>query len=414
MKPQNFPEKLVWYSLVGTYGLYLLGANYIAMSIVIWVLAFYLFKKLWQQNYNTPNNEKIIITPTIWVWIISMLVMEVSLIAAHIDFDLGIGKIVTSSINWARTWAYLALFPLIGCLKIRPQLIYRAICIICLQSLIFIPLCYIASQLHLPNILYNSPLHLIGGNSSLMYNVALYGFEEETNQIRLQLFTPWAPALGLTGCIYFFLANQESDRKWRFIGIIGSIAMILSSFSRLSMLCLAIVPCFSWLIGNFIKPKVQILSGIICFVAGIFATKLINFIQDFKEQFSKVRASSSRIREILGRVALERWNEAPIWGHGFVDPKGPAIATFMPIGSHHTWFGILFEKGLVGAFSLLFPFLWSLIDLIHKYHKIHTAKVSLSILLVLFFFTFGENIETLAYLYWPGLLIMGMAFKEKI
>lgn len=35
-------------------------------------------------------------------------------------------------------------------------------------------------------------------------------------------------------------------------------------------------------------------------------------------------------------------------------------------------------------------------------------------ILILFLYTFGENLEILSYLYWPGLVIMGMAFKGEI
>jgi hypothetical protein len=343
-----------------------------------------------------------------------MLVMEVALIVAHIDFDLGIPKIITSTINWARAWPLMALFPFIGCLNIRPQLIYRAVCIICLQSLILIPIFYIAYILHLPNTLYTSPLRLLGGNGAEYYNVVLYGFEEETNQTRLQLFAPWPPALGLIANIYFLLACQESNKKWRLIGMIGSVAMMVASFSRLSMLSIAIVPLLTWLLVNFSRPIVPIGTGVVSFFAAMFAPLIINFLETFKEQFSKARASSSQLREVLGRLALERWSEAPLWGQGIVDPRGPAFTKFMPIGTHHTWFGILFEKGLVGLIALAIPLLWSFIDLLYKAYKNKTAKVGLSVLIVLFLFTFGERIEGLAYLYWPGLVIMGMAFKGEV
>ena len=36
----------------------------------------------------------------------------------------------------------------------------------------------------------------------------------------------------------------------------------------------------------------------------------------------------------------------------------------------------------------------------------------LLLLLVLLLFSFGENLENLAYLYWQGLLIIGIAIKE--
>ena len=414
MKPQNLEEKVVWYSLIGTYVFYFLGAQYILVSVIAWLLTLYLGKKLWNQTENTPIEEKVTIPFSVWVWIISMLVMEVALIMAHIDFDLGVGKIITSSINWSRTWAYMALFPLIGCLNIRPQLLYRAVCIICLQSLIFILICYLAFTLHLPPNLYTSPLHLIGGNDVTLYKVALYGFEEETNENRLQLFAPWPPALGMVADVYFFLACQESNKKWRLIGIIGSIAMIIVPFSRLAMLCLATVPLLTWFLVNFTRPYIQITTGVVSFFVGIFAPLLFNFIQTFKEQFSNARPSSSRVRAILGRIALERWSEAPIWGHGIIEPRGPRIVGFMPIGTHHTWFGILFEKGLVGLIALAVPLVWSFIDLLYKAHKNPTAKIGLSVLLVIFLFTFGEKIEGIAYLYWPGLVLMGIAFKEKV
>ncbi|MDV2993553.1 MAG: hypothetical protein N4J56_003207 [Chroococcidiopsis sp. SAG 2025] len=41
------------------------------------------------------------------------------------------------------------------------------------------------------------------------------------------------------------------------------------------------------------------------------------------------------------------------------------------------------------------------------------AEIGLSILLVLFVFTFSENISDLAYVYWSGLLIIGTAFRSK-
>ena len=415
MKPQNLEEKVVWYSLIGTYGFYFLGGYYFFISIIAWLLTFYLGKKLWNQTENTPTEEKITIPSTVWVWIISMLVMEFSLIMAHIDFDLGVSKIITSSINWARTWAYLALFPLIGCLNIRPKLLYRGICIVCLQSLILIPICYLASTLHLPSTLSTSPLRFIGGNDPIFYSVKIYGFEDAgATQPRLSLFAPWPPALGLVGCVYFILSCQDSDKKWRLIGMIGSIAMIVASVSRLGIVCLPAVPFLTWILVNFTRPKVQITTGVVSFFAGIFAPLFINFIETFKEQFSQARADSSRLREILGRMALEGWKEAPLWGHGIVAPRGIFFTKFMPIGTHHTWFGLLFEKGLVGLIALVVPFLWSFIDLLYKAHKNKTAKVALGVLLVLLFFTFGEKIEGFVYLYWPALVIMAIAFKEKI
>jgi hypothetical protein len=40
------------------------------------------------------------------------------------------------------------------------------------------------------------------------------------------------------------------------------------------------------------------------------------------------------------------------------------------------------------------------------------GTVGLSIIIILFMYTFGENLEILVYLYWPGLIVMGMALQE--
>jgi hypothetical protein len=130
-------------------------------------------------------------------------------------------------------------------------------------------------------------------------------------------------------------------------------------------------------------------------------------------KFTAARKDSSRVRAALGRIAKYRWEkEAPIWGHGVVE-KGPHLVEYMPIGSHHSWFGLLFVKGIVGFLALALPMAWSFGDLTVKAQKSESAQVGLSMVLVLMFYTFGENLEILAYLFWPGLVMMGIGFNAK-
>jgi hypothetical protein len=58
--------------------------------------------------------------------------------------------------------------------------------------------------------------------------------------------------------------------------------------------------------------------------------------------------------------------------------------------------------------------LLSFISLAIKAQKNATAKIALSFLLTLFLFTFNDNQQNLAYLYWPGLIIMGIALKGEL
>jgi hypothetical protein len=413
MKPQNFEERIIWYLLINTYVFYIFGLLYIVNSTIAWILLLYICIKLWNQTEATPLEKRISIPWVMWVWIICMLVMALSAYVGLTDFGYDQKAIIRGLLNWTREWALLALFPLVGCcLNIRPTLIYRAICVICLQSLCIIPFCYLAYALHLPNLLYTSPLERITQNGKIYYNVLLYIVDYDSGGLRLSLFTPWAPALGLLSCIYFFFAFQEPNKKWRWIGIVGSIVLGIVSGSRSTIIFLPIVLIFVWILTNFYRPYIYLIGAITSAISGIFSTPILNTVRDLKDAFTGARASSSLVREKLGRIALERSKEAPIWGHGNLEP-GSKVVEHMPIGSHHTWKGLLFVKGLVGFFAFLVPVLCSLIDLVIKAQKDVTARVALSFLLTLLFFTTTDNQETLAYLYWPGLIVMGIAFRGK-
>ncbi|HEY9298053.1 MAG TPA: O-antigen ligase domain-containing protein [Phormidium sp.] len=414
--PENLPEKVIWYYMTGTYVLYFIGAQHLLVPAIGWGMALYLIKKLWQQNEDTPEAEKIRIPLGVWIWIICMLMMQVSLVGSHLDFDMGMPRIIRSTINFfARTWALFALFPLMGCFKIRPKLIYRAACILAIQSIIFIIIGLIAHEVLPRGLLYLSPLQKLGGVGEEYYNVFLYATDGETGKLRLYLFTPWAPALGLVGNIYLFLTMQEPNKKLRWIGMFGSAAMVWGSDSRLGLLCLLSLPIIRWVLANFTKPFIQIGAGVTSLGAGIFGIQILTWYKDFRAQFDSQRAGSSRVREVLGNLAVYRWsNDAPIWGHGLLEPKGPAVVTNKPIGSHHTWFGLLFANGIVGFIAFAVALAWSFIEFLVKAHRYETAKVALGLILVLFMFSFGENLEALIYIYWPALVMMGIAFKEKL
>jgi hypothetical protein len=414
MKPQNFPERVIWYSLLWTYVFFLIGGLYVVGSVIGWVLLAYLIRQLWLQSEATPAEERICIPWMIWSWIGGMLVMEVALIVGHLDFDLGTGTIIKSSIGWAKGWALLAVFPLVGTLKIRPQLLYRIACIISFQTLLFFPIFLLAYLLHLPESPYVSPLRLIGGPGPEFFAPSLYEIDPSNGLPRWRLFTPWAPALGFMGNVYFFLTLEESNKKWRWIGITGSIFMCVISVSRLALLSIPIVFILTKLLSNLNRPLTLIGLGVASAAGGMISNLLLTALETFKDKFKSARANSSRVRETLGRIAVDRWQtEAPTWGHGTVE-QGPHLVEYMPIGSHHTWYGLLFVKGIVGLFALAVPLACSFLDLTIKSQTSRTARVGLSMVFILFLYTFGENLEILAYLYWPALVIVGIASKEPV
>jgi hypothetical protein len=130
IKPQNLPETLVWYYIIGTYVIYYLGAQYLFAPLLGAFLMIYTFVRLWRQNEQTPLQERVAVPFVSWLWLVAMLVIEFSLIMGHLHFDLGVDQIVKSTMNrWIRTWFLFPMFLIAGSLHIRPQLIYRAVCI---------------------------------------------------------------------------------------------------------------------------------------------------------------------------------------------------------------------------------------------------------------------------------------------
>ena len=410
MKPQNFEESLVWYVIIGTYGIYALGILFPVYSLLGWVLGGYLvFKML---LHDTPAKQ-IRIPWIIFLWGLYALTSLIVTYVGITDFQLGTNALLRAILGWLASTTIIPLFLLSGCLDIRAKLIYRAICILCLQSLIAIPIAYAGYYLKLPDILYSSPIERLIQNGPIFHNVGFYTSDYGVNNVRLFLFTPWCPALGLVSNVYFFMVLQESNKKWRYIGIVGAIAMNIVSLSRAGLVTLPIVLIMIWSLKNFTRPEVQITAGTISFIAGIFSTTLTNAATEFVDKFYSSRADSSRVRAALQRVAIDAWKEAPIWGHGVQKP-GPPVLANLPIGSHHTWIGLLYTQGLIGFLALLLPVLCSLIDLLIKTRYSKIAETALSILLVLIFFSFGEQIDVLGYIFWPALIIIGIAFKENV
>ena len=413
MKPQNFEESLIWYVIIGTYGIYALGLVFTVYSALAWVLGGYLVFKILLQTQKTPPEEKIRIPWVTWLWGICSLITLLATYAGITDFNLGRTALLRAILGWLTSTAIIPLFLLSGCLNIRPKLIYRAVCILCLQSLIAIPIAYAAYAANLPGILYTNPIERLIQNGPIFHDVGFYTSDYGVDNVRLFLFTPWCPALGLVSNVFFFMTLQESNKKWRYIGIVGAIAMNIVSLSRAALVSLPLVLMIIWGLKNFARPQVQITAGIVSFIAGIFSTSLTNAATEFVDTFYSSRADSSRVRAALQRVGMEAWKEAPIWGHGTQKP-GPPVLANLPIGSHHTWVGLLYTKGLVGFMALLIPVVCSFVDLLIKARNSKIAETALSIVLVLIVFSFGEQIDVLGYICWPGLIIMGIAFKQKL
>jgi len=408
IKPISTEEKIVWGTLVFSYLFYLTGTLYVVCALMGWALFFVMLLR-WFVLGEQPKYACVPIT--IWVWVIGMLSMLIALLIAHAEFNLSMAQTIKSSIGWAKGWALLALFPLLGAMiHIRPEIITRACCILASQSILFVGVGIVLAIVGFQGSLYLSPLKVIGGPIST-FEVNLFGLNPETGRPRWPFFAPWAPAAGLLSCLFFIICRHEQQVFWRRAGTLGAIVMCIFCQSRTGWAILLLLIPGMYLINQLRKPVCIILFGVCLTSMFVFGEQVNEQISQAHQDVKDSRPGSTRVRSSLATIAIQRWeSEAPIWGHGVVE-RGPKMVEHMPIGSHHSWYGLLFVKGMVGALALAIPMLVTVLYLLPDFFKSSVAQSGLLIMLVLLGYSFFENLEILAYLYWPALLWLGMVLN---
>ncbi len=211
VRPENLEEKIIWWLITGTWVIYLFGGLYLVAPVFGWLLVIWAGLKPYLVTPLDHPLPAFRFIPGVWIWGVGMMVMLLALVIAHINFDLGAMKLIKSVFGWAKGWALLALFILIGAsLDIRPRLLYRAACVLGAQTLLLVPLFLLAAALHLPDTLYTSPLAILGGSGPEYFTVRLYSPSYD-GSFRWQFWAPWAPAAGFVGNILFILSWQEKN-----------------------------------------------------------------------------------------------------------------------------------------------------------------------------------------------------------
>ena len=407
-------EALVLTTLRWTWPFYGLGALYVVGPVLAWVLGGLALLSLFLgPAIREDLRARGPIPPVVWAWILGMAVMLVALWAGHLDWNLGMIKTIKSSIGWDKGWALLALFPLAGAiLPIRRSVLVRGQCIIGLWTLALTPILFAAPYIGLPERIFTSPLRAIGGPGPEYFSVYFFTWDPASWTPRWQFYAPWSPFAALLGVLQVCFALEEPEKRWRYIGIAAGVVMIVLSKSRMGMV--GLVACT---LGPRMMPLVlrvwawMALAGLTASLA-VIGTAVVSALNDAVSAFKGARADSTRVRETLQRIAGERWQNEAFWfGHGTVQP-GAHIVEYMPIGSHHTWWGLLFVKGLVGMLALLVPMVWQTGLALFDAARGPRGRLPLSVMMTLVLLSFGENIEIEAYMLWPGLMVLGIHAAE--
>lgn len=410
----RFAERLIVGTIAATWILWLAGGLYLAGPALGWVLALLVARSYYLAPALPECVRPLPLPMAIWAWLIGMTAMLLILLIGHANFQLGTGQTIKSAAGWAKGWALLALFPLAGyALPIRPESLARAVCRLGRWTLFLLPIFILAPMLGLPQTLWVSPLKVLGGSGDEYFAAVLYTIEPGVGTARWQFFAPWSPAAGMVGVIHFLLARIEPEARWRWTGYAAAIFVVLFSQSRLALVALAVVIPLSWLAGNVRRPWLWFGGAAVILAISWFAPQLRDLADQLVNDFSSARADSSRVRAALGRMAVERWQSEAFWfGHGVVE-KGPHLVEFMPIGSHHTWYGLLFVKGLTGAIALAIPMALTVVATFRRAMMGRIGQLGLAMALTYWLYSFGENLEVLTYIAWPALLAIGIALRPE-
>lgn len=414
IRPINAAEALVWYPLVWTWPFYAIGALYVVGPVLGWLLGGLALLSLYLGPAIRPDLRATGAVPgLVWLWAAGMGVMLVALWVGHLQWGFSTGAIIKSSIGWAKGWALIVLFLLAGAvLPIRRRMLVRAQSILALWTLVITPLLVLGYLAGLPEQLFVSPLRAVGGPGPAYFGVYVFTYDPSSWTPRWQFFAPWSPFAALLGVIMVLFGLEEDHRGWKTVAVTAGVVMILLTKSRMGLV--GLVACT---FGPRLLPLVlhgwawKVAAGLAASLA-VFGTALMTLIASGIAGFRAARADSTRVRETLQRIAAERWEQdAYWWGHGTVQP-GPHLVEFMPIGSHHTWWGLLFVKGMVGFLAYLVPFAVHAIRVAVDAVLLPRGRLPLGIILTMLLLSFGENIEIQVYLLWPALVLLGVHLRE--
>ncbi|WP_256384761.1 O-antigen ligase family protein [Photobacterium toruni] len=401
---KNTDEKIIYYIIVFTYPLYLVGGLYLIGPILAWFL-------LYRATLIIFNNKMAIHSLSI-MWILSILLIEAVVIIGSLNTGHSLLMIVKSSIGWAKGWALIGIFIFIGTiLPIRYCLLQKAIINILWQSLIISPFLIAVAFLNFPTLLYISPLKIFGGGGEQFFKVWLYWNDINTGLPRWQLFAPWSPALAFYALLALSIILPRPSDKEKYIAIFSAVLLILLSESRAGIIILFLLLSIYFISYFFDIVIVLFIMLFSLLFFGIFIDEIIGGIIDLMNYINSMRSDSSMIRKTLNNIGLYRWYNESFWfGHGNVE-RGPHIVQFMPIGSHNTFIGLLFIKGIIGLLLYVIPLIVTTIYLSFKSFIRRDYLSGFFVIFIFLMYSFTENIEILSYVMWPGWLFIGMMLR---
>lgn len=281
--------------------------------------------------------------------------------------------------------------------------VVRAICIQGAWMLVLSAASYLAyvgtgiSDLEIPSLL--SAVIPAAKSNDLHFTMRVYLSDEflGTSVFRLILFFPWSTGLALAGLLTAALAPREPSWTWRLLGLAGGLTGLVLAYSRAVFVGSAVALSLMAFLRCSVRTRLLAVMGAAAvangaLLAGFDPSMLFG---DAYRGFTDARPGSSEGRDLLYAAAWNGFLQAPWIGHGWF---GPEYARWMPIaiGSHSTFFGVLYKGGVITFAVLCTAFAVTLAWYVARLREGPSdAALALSVLIVYGMVAYGENLDTL-------------------
>lgn len=225
---------------------------------------------------------------------------------------------------------------------------------------------------------------------------------------RLILFFPWSTGLSMAGMTVMVVAWSERAFFWRWAGFLGGSTALVGSMSRAAVLAMAAsMAIVFWVRLSRVTQMVIILITLLAGITAIFSGfEPMETTSRMLAEVNGIREGSTDARNMIYDKSWEGFQSSPIFGTGWL---GEDYSEYIPvpIGSHSSFYGLLYTGGVVGFGMFALAFLVTLIVLISR---LPATSGATGLWVGLGMISYGESLYSLV----PSCLIMFIFFGASL
>jgi hypothetical protein len=364
------------------------------------------------------GGTRLLVAPIAVVWVLVAVAQGISVVVNGVGDERGAGFIAYRLLSTGVTgWLLLGLALAVGArYRMASPVLVRAITILGGYFLLFGLLALLLhsftglTELELPT---PPALVLPASAPAVEFSFTMRVFSTEDllgrDLPRLVLFYPWAVVLGFAGIAVFFVAQLEHWFPLRLLGSAGGLLAVLGSQGRAPILGLIILLFANAILTRFDRRALVLAAASTFFAMAVlvaFGITPIDVVTWAYEEVSALRPGSTMARELGYALSIAGFLDSPVLGQGWV---GGWVATGipLPVGSHSSFYGLLYTGGLVtfGAFAI--ALVTTLVVLVRRAGGGAVQRTGLLIALALALLSYGEGIYSFVLPCTPLLLFLG-------